>query len=159
MTQQKKKYTTFYQVMLILSTIGTAFAVLGLTGIPQTIQDFGSMPVFSIASLLEYGATIVSVVALILLWQKRREGYLLKIGSYIALIVINIISLFSIGPFIDESVRKIIFDMTLKPDEIDIIRTLFTAGVYAAFAVSIATVIIFMLLWMKAWKKQQAHDK
>jgi hypothetical protein len=157
--KQSATYIQFYKVMLILSTIGTALATLGFLSLPETINDFHVAPAYHVTLLLNYVVVLVSIVALVLLWKKRVEGIQLKIGTYIAFIVLSLIGLFLMEPYVQHLISVGLTEAGSAAAETGIVITLVTKIVgYGALVFSIIIDVVFMLLWRSAWKKQVEED-
>lgn len=157
--KQSPAYTQFYKVMLILSTIGTALAVVGFVSLPQSISDFYIAPAYHVTVLLNYVVLLVSIVALVLLWKKRVEGIQLKIGSYIAYVILAIIGLFTIEPYVQHLITVGMSEAGANAAEAEVIIKLVTKIVsYATLIFTIITDVVFSLLWRSAWKKQVEED-
>jgi hypothetical protein len=157
--KQSTTYIQFYKVMLILSTIGTALGTLGLLSLPETINDFYVAPAYHVTLLLNYVVVLVSIVALVLLWKKRVEGIQLKIGTYIAFVVLALVALFTIEPYVQHLISVGMTEAGPNAAEAEIVIKLVTKIIgYGALVFSIIVDVVFMLLWRSAWKKQVEED-
>jgi hypothetical protein len=157
--KQSPTYIQFYKVMLILSTIGTALATLGFLSLPQTISDFYVAPAYHVTALLNYVFILVSIVALVLLWKKRVEGIQLKIGTYIAFIILALIALFTVEPYVQHLISVGLTEAGPNAAEVEIVIKLVTKILsYGALVFAIIVDVVFMLLWRSAWKKQVEED-
>jgi hypothetical protein len=153
------RYTTFYRVMLILSTIGTSLSVLSLPVALLSIRDDFAVSVpFASLSIGTYLATVVSVAALIFLWQKRNPlGIYLKIGTYAVLFIVSVGQLFFLEPVIADAVQQIMKEDTGQSEEA--VRAASSLGIYTAYALTFVSTIVMSTLWWFAYKGQRAADK
>jgi hypothetical protein len=156
----RSRYTTFYKVMLILSTIGTSFGVLGLLSVPDIINEFSISPLFGIGMIALSAIALVSIVALVLLWQKQVEGYILKIGSYVASIVAVFLCLLGAQPYVRWVIEQTEgFPGDLSASEAAAVSSVIEFIFYAGLVMNIIINITLLLLWRSAWKRQLASDK
>ena len=160
MTKKPKiTYIQFYKVMLILSTIGTAISAASLLSLPKAIGDFPIAPAYHVILLLNYTVLLVSIVALVLLWKKQREGIILKIGTYIAYIILAVIALFTIEPYVQHLIATSINEAGPQAAGAEnVITFIVKITSYSAHIFSVVIDIVFMLLWRSAWKKQVEED-
>lgn len=155
------RYTKFYLTLLILSTIGTSLSLIGLfSNIPTAISNFDIAPVFAILSLGGVVVTLVSAVALALLWQKNIAGLWLKLGSYAASILLTIGMLPLSGPVLQRAIDKATESITNEGMSIDpgLMTTITSTTYYISVAIGLIAAITFSLLWWFAWKDQQKAD-
>jgi hypothetical protein len=156
------RYQGFYLTMLILSTVGTAFGIVGLWGIVDTIALFNDAPVYAILSLINVLVVLpVAIWALILLWLKHPLGIWLKLGTYAVSIICAIGLLFSAGPVIKVYLAEALAEMAKRPNQsvdASIVEGIATIALYAGIALTIMSSIAFGLLWYFAWKKQSEAD-
>jgi len=149
--------------MLILSTIGTSLGVLGLFSIPELISALDSSPIYVTCMLILCGVTLVSVAALVLLWQKKQLGYMLKISTYVVVVIVSIVALFGVDAYSQFSTDQAIAQMAQEKvggAEIErITRVIVPFATKAAVVMGIIQAIVFGFLWRAAWKKQLAYDK
>jgi len=161
-THEKHPYTKFYLTMLILSTVGTSFGVLGFIGIPQLINDFSISISYSIFSSLSYINTLIAVLALVLLWRQSIAGLWLKLSTYIASILITIGLYLTSGPIIDAAVKQATDEAAKSSQPIDgsFLSAFVTATFTVALIFTILTSVVFGLLWWFAWKRQiKSYDE
>lgn len=156
------RYQGFYLTMLILSTVGTAFGVIGLWGVIDTIALFNTAPVYAVLSLINVIVVLpVAIWALILLWMKQPLGIWLKLSTYAVSILCSIGLLFSAGPVIKLYITEAVAEMAKTPNQsvdASIIESIATIALYAGIGLSILGSIAFGLLWYFAWKKQSEAD-
>jgi putative flippase GtrA len=157
--KQVPTYVPFYKVMLILSTIGTALAAFSLFSLPQAINEFSIAQAYHIGLYLQFVVTIVSIVALVLLWKKRVEGIQLKIGTYIAFILIAIVSFFTVEPYLQHIVATSLAEAGSDAPTVEpLIKIIIPAFTYGGLIIAIVIDTIFAFLWRAAWKKQKEED-
>lgn len=157
---ESPRYTKFYLTLLILSTIGTALSLYSLFNIPTIIEQFDLSPTYAIFGLANVVIMLVSVVALVLLWQKNIAGLWLKLGSYAASFVAIIGMALSSGPILeltfDEIKESLARDgISTDPALIDDLVSMFY---YAGIAIGLIVIVTFAILWWFAWKNQQKAD-
>lgn len=156
---QEGRYTKFYLTMLILSTIGTALGLLGLFTVPQSLNELNTNPALSIFSLFDTLIILpVAIVALVLLWQKKRLGLWLKLGTYAASILSVIVSLFFINDILKQTVDIAVKDLPANDASRDFVISFTTAALYGSMILAVIISIAFGLLWWFAWKNQAAAD-
>lgn len=156
-TKTSNNYSTFYLVMLILTTVNFVFHIPSFFDIPNLLKTFSDLPLFVVLSLLDIIITIVGVVALVYLYQKQRLGYWMILG-YVALqLIITPLLLLNLGQVLD-------YYALLNPTEklTDEEMVVYSGIMYGVFYVVIAFGMIFYAamgtLWHFAWKKQHAAD-
>lgn len=161
-THEKHPYTKFYLTMLILSTVGTSFGVLGFIGIPQLASDFSLSVSYGIFSVLSYINTLIAVVALVLLWRQNIAGLWLKLSTYVASILITIGLYLTSGPIIDAAVTQAKEEAAKSSQPIDgsFLSAFVTATFTVALIFTIIASVVFGLLWWFAWKRQiRSYDE
>ncbi|HRN90427.1 MAG TPA: hypothetical protein PK265_00405 [Candidatus Saccharibacteria bacterium] len=156
----EKRYTTFYHTMLILSTIGTAAAVINLTSLPATISLYSVAPLNSILGIAGHVVTLVAVLALVLLWRKDVNGLYLKLGTYATTVLITIGLFFTGESMAKEIIKQIKKEFSSQGIAVDdsFVSTLSYVSIYVSISMGIVTSIVFGLLWWFAWKKQVKAD-
>ena len=149
--------------MLILSTVGTSLGVLGLLSLPDILASLEHAPLYATCVLIMHVVTLVSIAALVMLWQKKYIGYLLKLSTYAVLIIVCVIALFGADAYVQYGVDQSLLELAnegIKDYQIEqIIRTITPFFVKASIVASIVQAAVFGVLWRVAWKKQLAHDK
>lgn len=149
--------------MLILSTIGTSLGLLGLFSIPDFISALENSPLYATCALLLCGVTLVSVVALIMLWQKKHVGYLLKQSTYAVVIIVSVVALFGVDAYsqysADQAIAQMVQDGVGGAEVERITRLVVPFATQAAVVMGIVQSVVFGFLWRAAWKKQLAYDK
>jgi hypothetical protein len=164
MTTKKQKqqpaptsYKPFYLVMLILSTISIAFSAWGIFEAFNLIRFFVEVPLYAGLSLLSIAILPLSIVALVLLYQKSKLGLTLMLTSLAANFVAGIAMVFCA----DQAFRYV--ELTSSPQEfreflnvegIDPV-TLFSIGWYAIIILGSLFLIAAAVLWHYAWQNQQ----
>jgi magnesium-transporting ATPase (P-type) len=151
------KYTSFYLVLLILTTISAVFGVLSFGAIGTTLGYLQTAPIFAYNNLLQYLITILMVVALVFLYKKREMGLLLIISAYALTIISMIILPLATQPLVSETARQIVADskgeLTMEFAE-NFSRTVFMS----IAVIGAVSSILFAVLWYFAWKKQTKRD-
>lgn len=163
MSKPESKYAPMYKVMLILSTIGTAFGVIGLFSLPELLAALDQSRLYVTCAVLLCANTLVSIAALVLLWQKNHTGYLLKLSTYLVVIVACAVSLFGVDSYSEYSVNKSLEQLTSEgvnsPEIERMTRVVIPAATKASIVIGIVQAGVFALLWRTAWKKQVLYDK
>lgn len=155
-----QKYTRFYKTMLILSTIGTSIMVMGIINLPTIIDTYATAPLYSIINIAGYVVTLLSVVALVLLWRKDINGLYLKIGTYVAAVLLNIGIFFTsstvLGDLADEATREM--SKQGKSLNNSTLTAIIDSMFFVAIVLTIMSAVIFAVLWLLAWKGQVKAD-
>jgi len=108
---------------------------------------------------MNYAVLLVSIVALVLLWKKQHEGIVLKIGSYIAYMILTVIAFFTIEPYIQHLIATSITEAGPQAAGAEnVITFMVKLTSYGALVFSIVIDVVFTLLWRSAWKKQVEED-
>lgn len=156
----EEKFTRFYKIMLILSTMGTSMAVVSIINLPATINLYATAPVNSILGLASYVVTLLSVVALILLWRKDINGLYLKLGAYATTSLIAIGLLFTADFAIKDTTEKILDELAKQGQSIDssLIANVVNISIYTSIISTIVISVVFGMLWLFAWRKQAKTD-
>jgi hypothetical protein len=151
------KYTTFYLVMLVLTSISVGFGVFNIAAIDTTINYLKTAPLFAILTFVQYGVTLLMVVALIYLYKKKELGLHLLISAYGLTTICMIIFPIATQPLLHEAVTQIVAErrgeITLEFATQVVHITFITIAVANAFSS-----ILFAVLWYFAWKKQSKKD-
>lgn len=145
--------------MLILSTIGTSFSLLGmLFSIGDYIDNLDLSMGLAIFSSLSLVAMLVSIPALVLLWMKKNPlGIWMKLGSYALVFLASIGELFFIQPMVNNAVAELLSsDPSASRDAIELGVNV---GAYAAYGVALISAIIMAILWWFAYKDQVKADQ
>lgn len=159
--KQTGRYTRFYKVMLVLSTIGTVLGLTSMRSLPEAIELFGEEPVYAGATLVSLLVGLpLAVAALILLWQKHPSGIQLKLASYGVSILTVLVSIPVAGPAIERMHAQLHAGFEDEGLNVswEVAGEVASLTFYATMAVSIALSIGFATLWWKAWQGQQKHD-
>ena len=151
------KYTTFYLVMLILTTISVGFGLLSLGSIGTTIKYFDTAPLFAGLTLVQYAVTLLMVTALVYLYKKKELGLHFLISSYGLTTICMIIFPIAAQPLVHESAAQVVAENKGK------ITIDFATNILQVTFISIAVAsafmsILFAVLWYFAWKKQVKQD-
>ncbi len=155
------RYTGFYLTLLILSTVGTTFAFLGLIGLPDIIRQFSLSVPYAALSLFNIAVILpVSILALVLLWLKKPLGIWLKLGTYAASILVTIGLLLTVQPILDDITKEAIAELEKSSQTVStsLIETVTALGLYIGLGMAIVISVVFALLWWFAWKKQVEAD-
>lgn len=154
------RYIKFYFTLLILSTIGTGLALLGLFSIPETMSNLAIAPVYTILSLAGYVVTLVSAVALVLLWQKNIAGLWLKLGSYAANLLLTVGLLITSGPVLQNVIKETTASIAEQGQAVDesMVTSFITYFFYIGLGLAMVASVVFAILWWFAWKNQQKAD-
>lgn len=157
---EKKRFTNFYLAMLVLSTVGTAMASLGVFGIPELIQMFTVDPTYVILNFAGYAVTLVSIIALVLLWRKDINGLYLKLGTYVANFLLNVGLIFVGGGAADRAINTTLEELRKQGSVVDenLVSTITSATLMAALIFGLIVSVVFGLLWWFAWKNQAKAD-
>ncbi|MNI54364.1 hypothetical protein D3C73_1092560 [compost metagenome] len=158
---RQSRYTKFYQVMLVLSTIGTVLGLSEVLRTPQVINDLQSDPAGSIISLV--GTFIIlpaAIIALVLLWRKQIAGLWLKLSTYAATLL-TIVASFIFSESTIKQITNATLEEATKTDSglgRDFIVAFSTSTFYIAMGVAAVVSIVFGILWWFAWKDQAEAD-
>ena len=149
--------------MLILSTIGTSLGTLGLLSLPELLDSREHAPLYATCALIMHVVTLVSIAALVMLWQKKQLGYLLKLSTYAVLIIVCIVSLFGVDAYsqysVDLALNQLASEGFSDTQMEQITRTVVPFFIKASVVLGIIQAVVFAILWRAAWKKQLAYDK
>lgn len=157
-TQTPTRYATFYLIMLILTSIGIGFSTMSvLTGIPEVIRLMSFAQAFAICQIIGGVVTFISVPALIFLWLKKNPlGINLMLGSYAAVILVSVVSLFFLGPVIQDATSYALKD---SPDLSPETMAMFTSfGMYAIYITFLIANVVMAILWWFAYRNQRRAD-
>lgn len=156
---ETSRYTTFYLVMLILTSVGIGISVLAsLAGIPEAIRLLSFAQAYGIIQIIGLIATAVSVPALILLWMKKNPtGIYLLLGTYGITILISLLSFFFLEPVIQDASVRALQESPDMPTET--VNTLTSFGVYSVHVLQIIVNVIMATLWWFAFRSQHRADE
>lgn len=156
---REPRYTKFYLTMLILSTIGTSFGLLGLIAIPDILKELQTNPVNSVASLVDALLILpAAIVALVLLWRKQIFGLWLKLGTYAASVLTVIASFLVIDQTIKQATDIALKDIAQNEGGREFVVAFTSGAFYAGMILTIIVSVAFGILWWFAWKSQAAAD-
>lgn len=154
----KKRYVTFYFTMLVISGVLALSSISTITDVFKLIAYYPNDPAFALVMLFDAFAVAVAGVGLILLFQKRRLGLLLTLGSLAVQFVIGCIGLF----FMDQLIAYY-FAMTTSVDipaeDIHTYISFMRVVLYVVIPVALAATAALAILWYFAWKKQYRADR
>jgi len=152
-----KKYTTFYLVMLILSTFGTTGAVLSLIGaIPEILRTFSFAPGYSVFLAFDVIITLISIVALVLLWLKKNPlGIWLKLSTYGALVIAYTGQLLFGAPIVKDIIEQSMKEATIDRQTAELFGSI---GFYGGYVFGFIIVITMAILWWFAYVSQKNAD-
>jgi hypothetical protein len=153
-----RKYTSFYLVMLILSTVGTSLAMLSLFAtVPEVIRAFPFAPGYSIFLAFDALISLISVGALVLLWLKKNPlGIWLKLSTYGALILAYIGQLIFGAPIVKDLIEQSMKDAAIDKQTAEVFSNL---GFYGGYIFGFIITITMAILWWFAYKSQQSADE
>lgn len=155
----ESRYTKFYLTMLILSTIGTLSGVLNIVTLPQVLDQLQSNQFSSVLSLINILVVFpASVIALVLLWQKRIFGLWIKLSAYAISLIIIGLGFITIDETISKAVKLATKDLAGDNATQQFATTFTSATIYISIVLAVVTSITFGILWWFAWKNQAAAD-
>ena len=155
----RKKYTTFYLTLLILSTAGTTLALLGLLELPKTIGYLSTDTAYAIASLVSMCIVWpISVVALVLLWLKHPVGIWLKLGSYGVSLIATLVAVFTASGVLQKELASQLSDQATAGLSESTLMAVTNAAFYIAIVFSVIVSIAFALMWWFAYRGQARED-
>lgn len=156
--EPKKQYTTFYSIMLIVSACLAVFSISSFMDLPKVFDYYTHAPLFVTFQLLDYLAVAAAGVGLVLLFQKRRLGLLITLGSLAAQFILACVLFF----FIDEMAAFIFAtgnpaDFPSANDRESYISFVRIA-MYVLLPIGLIINAAFAVLWHAAWQKQSLAD-
>ena len=153
----ERRYTKFYLTLLILSTISTAFSLLGIIAMPSSIAKYlHSNPLFAYTQIASVVITLGASVGLVLLWLKRPFGLWLKLSSYALAVVLTIVLLFSVQSIPTDSIDEVVKQSPQISR--DMAENIFHISLYVSYGLTLVIEIVFAVLWWFAWKRQLKAD-
>lgn len=158
-TPARTTYTSFYLVMLIITTIGVASSAWGVFEVFNLFAYFSAAPLYASLMLTSLALLPVSIAALILLYQKLKPGLVLLLVSLAIDFVIALALLFCTDQMISYTLA------TSSPQDIDgsggieFFTTFMTIVWYAALIIGNTLILAAAILWHFAWRNQLAADK
>ena len=158
-----RRFTPLYRTLFILSTFAIVLSLFNVGSIRTSISHLGSDPVYAWAGIASTLIVLpLSLAALILLWHKHPLGIRLKLLSYLAAILVTIAGFFTsrvtLQTAIDTSIEQVKRSGASGLDEASVIR-IAEFSFYGSLWLAIAASVVFALLWLRAWRRQQRHDK
>jgi uncharacterized membrane protein len=153
------RYTAFYLVMLILTSLGVGISVISmLISIPEMMRLLSFARGFVVCQIIISIATVTGVLALIFLWLKKNPlGIYLILGGYMAIILAGIATLFFLDPIIQDSTTAALKDSADLPAET--VATITSFGTYTAYIISIVLNAAMVILWWFAYRNQKRADQ
>jgi hypothetical protein len=155
------RYSRYFKVLLILSTIGTSLSIIG--GLISSVQIPASFSVnlaYGIMTVTSYITVIIATIGLWFLWKKKYIGLILKLSSYGLTVLSSCIMLAISQPIIEDTVKNI-RDQTIQSGQ-EINLKLIEAVVNLTFSLTYVAAIVgsvtFGILWCFAWRSQQKYD-
>jgi uncharacterized protein (UPF0333 family) len=175
--KKRSTYTPFLLVMLILSSIFTAFSAIGIVvAVGELISNnSGSSGVIStLVNVFSLLISVGSIAALALLWMKKKEGIILKFLLLSLSVIVAVISIGFVkgGSFnTDNECREILaqqstYNVQSNPyDRCKEQRVVFNFLDELAENLTVFGIILSVFwnggiaaLWFFAWRAQEKHD-
>lgn len=170
----RSNYNTFYLIMLILATIGAIFTFFGFfTSIFSVVVNFSNGKILlGILTIFNIVLGIASLVTLILLYMKKRAGFIMKMVLIVLSLCLSIpIAFVSSQDFVKEFNRG--FDQSYNkgiqktPEQDETAKSIksfmnqYGEGTVIAITIVFSALwsIVSGLLWFFAWKSQLRHDE
>jgi hypothetical protein len=150
-------YTKFYLVLLVLITITTVLGLSGFLTIDTTIGYLRTIPALAYINLSQMLITIITAVALIYLYQKKKIGLYIIFGAYALMVVSMLILPFIIQPVIDDTAAQIVAKSSGEVT-LDFARSFSRSFFTLVIVLNVISAFIFAFLWNLAWKKQVKRD-
>ena len=166
----RSRYTVFYLIMLILASIGAFFTLFGFINDAFSIILYlysSGEPLLAILRAINIVVGIASIVALILLYMKKKSGFIMKIVLiFLSLIISTSSTIITLSnPMYSDATQYGI--ESIKDSDRDQISTII-AGAFNQENIKglvVVTSIIgffistgYALLWFFAWKSQVEDD-
>ena len=151
------KYTAFYLILLILTTISAIFGLTGFSGIGDSLRYVHDAPILTCITFGQYITTLLMIAGVVFLYKKQKDGLYLLFGAYAFTIITMMVLPFASDPIILETARQLTIQEGAKISMQD-------AETFARIALNIIAVLniisslLFALLWQLAWNKQAKRD-
>lgn len=169
----KSRYSTLFLIMLIFSSIGAFFSFFGLfSSVFSAVVSFNDgKSTEGILALVSIPISIMGLVALILLFMKKKIGLIVKLLAISLSLFLSIANItFSKATFVTELKKGI--SESMRDDQISTEeRQLLDSAnsfvdkngedllVVFGIIFSFISAGISILLWSLAWKSQMKHDE
>lgn len=169
----KSRYSTLFLIMLIFSSIGAFFSFFGLfSSVFSAVVSFNDgKSTEGILALVSIPIIIMGLVALILLFMKKKIGLIVKLLAISLSLFLSIANItFSKATFVTELKKGI--SESMRDDQISTEeRQLLDSAnsfvdkngedLLVVFGIIFSSVSagISILLWSLAWKSQMKHDE
>ncbi|HEU5121479.1 MAG TPA: hypothetical protein VFT59_01425, partial [Candidatus Saccharimonadales bacterium] len=152
------RYTTFYLVMLILTSLSVGFSMVSiLASIPDLARTMSFAPAYTVLQYIAAALTLLVVPILVLMWLKKNPlGIRLLLGAYVVLIITGIATLFFLDPVVKDAT-----ELTIKnsPDlAASDVAPVAGAMLYGLNIIIIIFNIVLAVLWWFAYRNQQRAD-
>jgi|GEM_PF-6537316 len=153
---QNKRYSTFYLVMLIISTLVASWTTMGLLSEAFHLGEYLRIsPGYMTATILDLVGIIVADIALVYLWmRKTSEGTILITVGYGLTILGLIGEIIFAQPILQHVISHGTYDGTLTPSEQAASHTLLQFFAYTQYVVGVITLVVLVILWRVAAKKE-----
>ena len=157
--QPRKKYTTFYLTLLILSTVGTSLSLTSLIELPQVVGYLSTDTAYAVAWLLSvFFIWPIAVIALVLLWRKHPVGIWLKLGTYGLSIITTLVMAFTASGVLQKELSVQLRDQATAGLSESTLTSITNAAFYASIVFSVIMAIAFALMWWFAYRGQVRED-
>lgn len=157
--QPRKRYTTFYLTLLILSTTGTVLSLFSWFELPKTIAYLSTDTLYAVASLVSMLVGLpLSIAGLVLLWCKHRAGIWVKLSAYGVTILTGIMTAFTAENVVQKKLMQELSNQPVSGMGESTLLAIANAGFYVATGMGIVMAITFGLLWWFAYRAQVRED-
>ena len=155
----RKKYTTFYLTLLILSTVGTSLSLTSLIELPQVVGYLSTDTAYAVAWLLSvFFIWPIAVIALVLLWRKHPVGIWLKLGTYGLSIITTLVMAFTASGVLQKELSVQLRDQATAGLSESTLTSIANAAFYVSIVFSVIMAIAFALMWWFAYRGQVRED-
>lgn len=168
----KSRYSAFFLVMLILASIGAFFSFFGMfTSVFDIVTKLNeNRPLEALASGFSIMTTLVGLSALVLLYMKKKAGFVLKmvaIGLSLAVSIFTVVVTKNnfYNDFHEALYSRVEQGSATTEEEqvyrdVDGFLKLNGANLFLALGIILPVLssAITILLWSLAWRSQQKHD-
>lgn len=151
------KYTVFYLILLIFTTITAAIGLTSFGRIGDSFQYLNSAPLLTCITFGQYISALLMVAGVVYLYKKRKDGLYLLFGAYAFTIITMIALPLASDPIITEAVTQITAQGGSNISRSDA-ETFTRIGLNIVVAVNIFLNVLFALLWQWAWNRQAKRD-
>jgi hypothetical protein len=154
---KSSKYTTFYLILLIFTTISAVFGLTSFSTIGDSLRYIDSSPVLTCITLGQYISALLTIAGVVYLYKKRKEGLYLLFGAYAFTIITMVVLPFVSDPVVIEAAKQVTLQEGGRISMQDA-ETFARIGLNIVAAINGISSIIFALLWQLAWNKQAKRD-